>query len=158
MIRILTAAVFVALLSAPLLVYGRGGSHHASYSSRSYYRHSSTYRLRDGGYRVRWYSRHSHSSTHRSQYERSAADSYRSPRWNHEHRSFEAKLEFWRMTGYPRGRPGYVVDHIIPLACGGADGVRDLLTGLTDDLAHAMALAGAPSVAEIPGVTQAAPG
>ena len=26
------------------------------------------------------------------------------------------------------------------LACGGADGVRSLLTGLTDDLAHAMAL------------------
>jgi 4-hydroxymandelate oxidase len=44
------------------------------------------------------------------------------------------------------------------LACGGADGVRDLLTALTEDLAHAMALAGARSVAEIPGVTQAAPG
>jgi len=26
-----------------------------------------------------------------------------------------------RRTGYPHGRPGYVVDHIIPLACGGAD-------------------------------------
>jgi hypothetical protein len=24
-------------------------------------------------------------------------------------------------TGYPHGRPGYVVDHIKPLACGGAD-------------------------------------
>jgi hypothetical protein len=24
-------------------------------------------------------------------------------------------------TGYPHGRPGYVVDHIVPLACGGAD-------------------------------------
>jgi 4-hydroxymandelate oxidase len=47
------------------------------------------------------------------------------------------------------------------LACGGADGVRDLLAGLTDDLAHAMALAGARSVAEIPeaaGVTKATPG
>jgi 4-hydroxymandelate oxidase len=39
------------------------------------------------------------------------------------------------------------------LACGGADGVRDLLTGLTSDLAHAMALAGARSLAELPGVT-----
>jgi 4-hydroxymandelate oxidase len=39
------------------------------------------------------------------------------------------------------------------LACGGADGVRDLLTGLTSDLAHVMALAGARSVAEIPGMT-----
>ncbi len=37
------------------------------------------------------------------------------------------------------------------LACGGADGVRDLLAGLTADLAHQMALAGAAAVAEIPG-------
>ena len=28
---------------------------------------------------------------------------------------------FLRQTGYPHGRPGYVVDHIIPLECGGAD-------------------------------------
>ncbi len=28
---------------------------------------------------------------------------------------------FMRQTGYPHGRPGYVVDHIIPLACGGRD-------------------------------------
>jgi len=26
-----------------------------------------------------------------------------------------------RQTGYPNGRPGYVIDHIKPLACGGAD-------------------------------------
>ncbi len=26
-----------------------------------------------------------------------------------------------KQTGYPNGRPGYVVDHIIPLECGGAD-------------------------------------
>lgn len=25
------------------------------------------------------------------------------------------------MTGYPRGRPGYVVDHIVPLKRGGDD-------------------------------------
>ena len=36
------------------------------------------------------------------------------------------------------------------LACGGAEGVRDLLTGLTADLAHVLALAGAASVAEVP--------
>jgi 4-hydroxymandelate oxidase len=38
------------------------------------------------------------------------------------------------------------------LACGGADGVHALLAGLTDDLAHDMALAGAASVADIPGI------
>jgi 4-hydroxymandelate oxidase len=40
------------------------------------------------------------------------------------------------------------------LACGGADGVRSLLEGLTDDLAHAMALAGAASVAETAGIAR----
>jgi 4-hydroxymandelate oxidase len=38
------------------------------------------------------------------------------------------------------------------LACGGAEGVRALLTGLTDDLAYAMALAGTAAVREIPGI------
>jgi hypothetical protein len=36
-------------------------------------------------------------------------------------RSEAAKAHFMRQTGYPNGRPGYVVDHIKPLACGGAD-------------------------------------
>ncbi len=40
------------------------------------------------------------------------------------------------------------------LACGGADGVRSLLSGLTDDLAHAMALAGAASIAETAGIAR----
>jgi 4-hydroxymandelate oxidase len=44
------------------------------------------------------------------------------------------------------------------LVCGGAAGVRDLLTEITNDLAHAMALAGARSVADIPGVTAPATG
>jgi hypothetical protein len=26
-----------------------------------------------------------------------------------------------RQTGYPKGRKGYVVDHIVPLECGGTD-------------------------------------
>jgi len=36
-------------------------------------------------------------------------------------RSESAKRKFERMTGYPHGRPGYVVDHIVPLSMGGAD-------------------------------------
>ena len=36
-------------------------------------------------------------------------------------RSEQAKREFMKGTGYPHGRKGYVVDHIKPLACGGAD-------------------------------------
>jgi len=36
-------------------------------------------------------------------------------------RSAAAKDEFLRESGYPHGRKGYVVDHVVPLACGGAD-------------------------------------
>jgi len=36
-------------------------------------------------------------------------------------RSDAARHTFARQTGYPHGRPGYVIDHIKPLACGGAD-------------------------------------
>ncbi len=36
-------------------------------------------------------------------------------------RSAAAKLAFMKQTKYPNGRPGYVVDHIIPLKKGGCD-------------------------------------
>jgi hypothetical protein len=36
-------------------------------------------------------------------------------------RSASARNEFMKQTGYPKGRKGYVVDHIVPLECGGVD-------------------------------------
>jgi hypothetical protein len=36
-------------------------------------------------------------------------------------RNEAAKHEFMRMTGFPHGRPGYVVDHVIALKRGGPD-------------------------------------
>jgi hypothetical protein len=36
-------------------------------------------------------------------------------------RSAAARHAFARQTGYPNGRPGYIIDHVVPLACGGAD-------------------------------------
>ena len=36
-------------------------------------------------------------------------------------RSATSKREFMKQTGYPNGRKGYVVDHTVPLECGGAD-------------------------------------
>jgi hypothetical protein len=36
-------------------------------------------------------------------------------------RSEQARDAFMKETGFPHGRPGYVIDHIIPLAKGGAD-------------------------------------
>lgn len=37
------------------------------------------------------------------------------------HRSQSARHAFMKMTGYPHGRKGYVIDHIIPLKEGGCD-------------------------------------
>jgi hypothetical protein len=36
-------------------------------------------------------------------------------------RSQAAKNEFKKQSGYPKGRPGYVIDHIKPLKEGGCD-------------------------------------
>src|SRR5438128_1605064 len=36
-------------------------------------------------------------------------------------RSASARNAFKKQTGYPHGRKGYVVDHIVPLECGGPD-------------------------------------
>ena len=37
------------------------------------------------------------------------------------HRSQSARYAFMRMTGYPHGRPGYIIDHIVPLKRDGCD-------------------------------------
>jgi len=76
-----------------------------------------------------------HSSGGRSTRSYSYSHSYRSAthhpsRWSavaerdshgHIKRSTAAKHQFMSQTGYSHGRPGYVVDHIIPLKKGGAD-------------------------------------
>lgn len=36
-------------------------------------------------------------------------------------RSPAARRQFMQATGYPNGRPGYVIDHITPLKRGGCD-------------------------------------
>lgn len=69
---------------------------------------------------------HGHRSagpTHRSAAPALRAPSYTGPRDERGRivRSESAKEAFMRQTGYPHGRPGYVVDHIVPLAKGGAD-------------------------------------
>lgn len=37
-----------------------------------------------------------------------------------------AMREFRKQTGYPHGRKGFVVDHIVPLCAGGPDAVQNL--------------------------------
>ena len=36
-------------------------------------------------------------------------------------RSQAARHRFMRETGHPKGWRGHIVDHVVPLACGGAD-------------------------------------
>jgi hypothetical protein len=36
-------------------------------------------------------------------------------------RSSESRREFMHQSGYPNGRPGYVIDHVVPLKRGGRD-------------------------------------
>ncbi len=41
-------------------------------------------------------------------------------------RSASEVRRFKRMTGYPHGRPGWVVDHVVPLKRGGCDCVSNM--------------------------------
>lgn len=41
-------------------------------------------------------------------------------------RSEAAKNSFKKQTGFPKGRKGYVIDHIVPLECGGADAASNM--------------------------------
>jgi 5-methylcytosine-specific restriction endonuclease McrA len=38
-----------------------------------------------------------------------------------------------RRTGHPRGWPGHVVDHVVPLACGGADAPSNMQWQSTEE-------------------------
>jgi len=60
-----------------------------------------------------------HSFSHRRLYGQHSKNLRKAEGWIA--RSEAAKRKFLRQTGYPHGRRGYVVDHIVPLACGGAD-------------------------------------
>ena len=42
------------------------------------------------------------------------------------HRSSAVRYQFKVLTGYPDGRPGYVIDHIQPLCAGGLDTTQNM--------------------------------
>lgn len=48
----------------------------------------------------------------------------------HIQRDMAAKKAFMEQSGYPNGRPGYVVDHVVPLYKGGKD-IPDNMQWLT---------------------------
>ena len=80
----------------------------------SYPRHSGTHRTYSTSHRTHTYRSPSH---HTKSY------AYGVPRDEHGRikRSEAAKHKFEEMTGYPHGRMGYVIDHVVPLSKGVAD-------------------------------------
>lgn len=48
-------------------------------------------------------------------------------------RSAAVVRQFKKQTGYSNGRPGYVIDHIIPLKRGGCDSVENMQWQTVED-------------------------
>lgn len=89
-------------------------THHSGHRSSQSYHYKPSYHPRT----------HSSSFSHRlSSVHRSRSSAIGVPKDSHGKikRSETAKRDFMKQTGYPHGRPGYVIDHIIPLSKGGAD-------------------------------------
>jgi hypothetical protein len=77
---------------------------------------STSYQHRSSSYR--YHSRHSHSYLS-GKHIKSYTPGLQRDGHGKIKRSSTAKERFMGQTGYPHGRPGYVVDHIIPLSKGG---------------------------------------
>jgi hypothetical protein len=106
--RALCVIGILALLASPAFAKGGKGAGHSS-SGKGSHSHSSS---KSG-------STHSSSSTHSSRKSQEVVVA-RTPDGKIA-RSETARRDFMKQTGYPNGRPGYVVDHVKPLACGGLD-------------------------------------
>lgn len=129
----------IALTGPPLQANarGHGGGHSRSYTPRSYTPRSYTPRSRaPRSYTPRSYTPRSYTPrsntphsyrphSYRPHHLNSTAwlDKYSSNVYMHPggHRSLAEKHLFWEQSGHPRGWPGHVVDHRLPLACGGSD-------------------------------------
>jgi hypothetical protein len=123
--------IFIIFFLFSLSGYGLAkGSGYRSSRSHSSYRSSggyhSTRSYKGSTCKTRTYnsnpqsgrSYHSYSySPHRSNYHYGV----NRDRYGRIERNSSAKNEFMRQTGYPKGRPGYVVDHVVPLKRGGGD-------------------------------------
>ncbi len=107
--------------------YGGGHAHHRSSpsdrSSRPHYRHHAPHASSPRYRSHRTVPRAHAPKAHASRPPRVHSPPAPGPRDRHGRlkRSQEAKRDFERTTGHPHGWPGHVIDHRIPLACGGAD-------------------------------------
>ena len=115
----------VLLVVAIAASSSHGGSHysgsHSSSGHSSSSHHSSNYHGRSYASGSAFHGYHASGSHHDATSHSSAAGGVERDSHGRIKRSESAKKEFMRETGYPHGRPGYVVDHIVPLKRGGAD-------------------------------------
>ncbi len=142
--RLFALLVCLCVFLAPVVSDGRGGrggrSGGSSYSGKSHSTGSVNvkgYYRKDGTYvapHTRSNPGESHSSSSSQSSSRSSLKAHRAPSSYYLMsapgardsngrlvRNEAAKREFLGQTGYPHGRPGYVVDHIVPLKRGGCD-------------------------------------
>lgn len=115
-LTLITALLLISILIIPPLAFAKGGSHSGGHSGRRHSGgggHSSSSNHSNSG--------RSHSTSGSSHAHKSASAGVARDKHGKIKRSSEAKEEFMKQTGYPHGRPGYVVDHIRPLKRGGKD-------------------------------------
>lgn len=154
-IILLSTFILTLSVSDLVQARGRGGyggyrsSGHSGYRSSGGYKSSSSgsktikvksYYRKDGTYVPSHYRSASHSKTssympsHSSKSYTPTVKSYKPTSHpgvqrdskGHIKRSSSARKEFMKQTGYPNGRPGYVIDHIVPLKRGGADSPENM--------------------------------
>lgn len=109
----LTKLVIIFFLSL-FLPFGNGlsaqHSSHSHYNSKKYSRPSNVHHSTS-------HSTYRKNYSHRSNYKTGVQrDSHGKIK-----RSSSARYAFMKNTGYPHGRKGYVIDHIVPLSKGGCD-------------------------------------
>lgn len=127
--KVLCWIAAITMVAAPLTAQRRGGGSRGgghSYHSRGYSRTPRSYSSHPRAERPRSSPRASHPRASTARPRAHSAHPRATPRSSTEHstrihRSAAAKDNFMRQTGHPHGWPGHVVDHINPLACGGAD-------------------------------------
>jgi hypothetical protein len=119
--RIILILVFITTCMSSTISFARGGGGYRSGGGHSSSSHST------GSHSSRSYSSKSYSpraSSNKSSYrQHTSRASYGVQRDSKGKikRSSASKHDFMKQSGYPNGRPGYVIDHIVPLKRGGSD-------------------------------------
>ena len=129
MLRPLAGVLAIVAAAAPVAAQrGHGGGHGSRGNRSGSSEHVRTYTPRAPGAGRSTAPRATRSRTPRSSSPRAAAPRMHAPSTGagrdsrgRIQRSARAKDDFMRQTGHPHGWPGHVVDHVKPLACGGAD-------------------------------------